>query len=598
MWVKRSSWIVQAAGGILFATIVSGCGRGQSGPPPVVSVSFPNGSSTTLTQGQAFTINANVSNDSSGKGVSWTLSGAGALSKQTSSSVEYDAPPNVMSNGSATVTATAVADTSKSAIFTVSLVINPPLLVRVSTDTLTNSTGQHATEVEPDTFAFGSTIVSTFQVGRIFTGAASDVGFATSTDGGATWTNGLLPGLTIFQGGTFGADGDPAVAYDAKHGQWLIATIGVNEDSTGNPSTEQVLVNRSPDGVHWGNPIAVNPVAVYDKDWVVCDNTSTSPFYGHCYIQWVGTPGLMTISTSIDGGLTWQAPLHTADMVKGGAGQPVVQPNGTVISPMLKQGTQLLSFTSADGGASWSATTAISTITDHAEAGNLRSGPLPSAEIDGSGTVYLVWADCRFRTNCSSNDLVLSTSSDGVNWTPPARIPIDPVSSTVDHFIPGLAVDKTTSGNTAHLTLTYYYYPVSACGTVCDLYVGFVASQDGGQTWSAPVPLAGPMKTSWLPSTGGSVAEGLFVGDYISTSYVNGNAFSVFAVAAANNGTVFDEAMYTTAQPMLAPASALRFSSAGEKPVPNAKSDHPPRETYPERKPPPNPLLWRRLFRR
>jgi len=460
-----------------------------------------------------------------------------------------------------------------------------PALVKLSTDTFTNGTSQHATEVEPDTFAFGSTIVSAFQVGRIFSGGASDIGFATSTDGGVAWTSGLLPGMTIFfQGGTstFNAVSDPSVAYDAKHGQWMIASLAVLEDTSGNPFPGQVLVSRSPDGVTWGGPIAVNPLAVYDKDWIVCDDTSTSPFYGHCYVQWRDSRGLMVTSTSTDGGLTWQAPLHTADLVNGLAGQPLVQPNGTVISPMVKLlMTDMLSFTSTDGGTSWNASKEISNITDHLEAGNLRSGPIPTAEIDGAGTVYLVWSDCRFRANCSSNDLVLSTSPDGITWTGPARIPIDPVTSTVDHFIPGLAVDRTTSGNTAHLTLTYYYYPVSACGTVCDLYAGFVTSQDGGQTWSAPVQLIGPMKTDWLPNTSG----GAMVGDYISGSYVNGNPFAVFAVAGANSGSVFDEAMYTTALPMLPSANLLRLSSQGEMPVPNAKSDHAPRD-YPERKPP------------
>jgi hypothetical protein len=273
-------------------------------------------------------------------------------------------------------------------------------------------------------------------------------------------------------------------------------------------------------------------------------------------------------------------------MVNGFGGQPLVQPNGTVISPMVKLAvTDMLSFTSTDGGASWTASTEISPITDHTVAGNLRSGQVPSAEIDALGTVYLVWADCRFRTNCASNDLVLSTSIDGVNWTGPARIPIDPVDSTFDHFIPGLAVDPTTSGSTAHLTLTYYYFPVSDCGSDCDLYVGYVSSQDGGQTWSAPVPLAGPMKTDWLAITGGNVAPGQFVGDYISGSYVNENPFAVFAVAAANSGTVFDEAMYTTTQPMLPPAASQHFTSRGEVPVPNAKSDHRPTDPYPEEGP-------------
>src|SRR5436189_2360627 len=64
-------------------------------------------------------------------------------------------------------------------------------LTRISSDPYTNTTSQHATEVEPDTFASGSTIVSAVQVGRFFDGGASNIGFATSTNRGASWTAGF-----------------------------------------------------------------------------------------------------------------------------------------------------------------------------------------------------------------------------------------------------------------------------------------------------------------------------------------------------------------------------------------------------------------------
>jgi hypothetical protein len=67
-------------------------------------------------------------------------------------------------------------------------------LTQVSSDPFTNSTSRHATEVEPDTFAFGGTIVSAFQVGRFFDGGSTDIGFATSTDGDAIWTGAFCPG--------------------------------------------------------------------------------------------------------------------------------------------------------------------------------------------------------------------------------------------------------------------------------------------------------------------------------------------------------------------------------------------------------------------
>src|SRR4051812_25953968 len=51
----------------------------------------------------------------------------------------------------------------------------------------------HQTEVEPDTFAFGSKLVAAYQVGRINDGGACAIGFATSADNGGKWTSGLLP---------------------------------------------------------------------------------------------------------------------------------------------------------------------------------------------------------------------------------------------------------------------------------------------------------------------------------------------------------------------------------------------------------------------
>ena len=88
--------------------------------------------------------------------------------------------------------------------------------------------------------------------------------------------------------------------------------------------------------------------------------------------------------------------------------------------------------------------------------GGIRSSPLPSAEIDGAGRVFVTWEDCRFRVGCSTNDLVYVTSSDGIHWSAVQRIPIDSVTSTVDHFLPGIGVDKATSGATAHVSVTYY----------------------------------------------------------------------------------------------------------------------------------------------
>ena len=53
---------------------------------------------------------------------------------------------------------------------------------RLSRDPYTTADAQHETEVEPDSFTFGRTTVAAFQVGRRFSGAADNVGFAVSTE--------------------------------------------------------------------------------------------------------------------------------------------------------------------------------------------------------------------------------------------------------------------------------------------------------------------------------------------------------------------------------------------------------------------------------
>ena len=275
------------------------------------------------------------------------------------------------------------------------------------------------------------------------------------------------------------------------------------------------------------------------------------------------------MSVSSDGGLTWGAGQASSDHAGGLGGEPVVQPNGTVIVPFGGGGIDV--FSSTNGGTSWGRSQAIATVNSHLDAGGIRNPNLPSAGIDGAGNVFVAWSDCRFRKNCSSNDIVISSSADGKTWSAVTRIPIDPTTSTVDHFLPGIGIDPATSGSSAHITVVYYYYPVSNCSaSTCQLDVGFVTSSDGGATWTAGAKIAGPMKMAWLPVSD----SGPMVADYIGVTYVNGNPFGVFAVATAPSGKTLNESMYTTKAPLPAAGSAPRFSSLADKPVAGAKSDH------------------------
>ena len=468
-----------------------------------------------------------------------------------------------------------------------------PQLTLISSDPFHINPGQHATEVEPHMLAYGSTLVAAFQTGRIAPGGSTDIGWATSTDGGQTWTHGFLPGLTIGEGsGPYDAVSDPVVAYDAKHGVWMVASLPLSSTI----HTPAVTVSRSTDGgTTWQSPVSIDPTAPSaDKNWIVCDSWPNSPYYGNCYVEWddPSNSDEIVMSTSSDGGLTWGAPIPTSSAATGIGGQPLVQPSGKVVVPIemfiSQTAANMSAFTSTDGGTSWSAPGMISNIQFHADAGGIRSGPLPSAAVDGTGTVWTVWEDCRFRSNCATNDLVYSTSSDGVTWSQPSRIPIDDVSSGIDHFIPGVGIDPATSGASAHIALHYYYYPQSNCDvSTCQLLVGYISSSNGGTAWSQPAPLCGAMLLSWLPNS----QSGLMVGDYVATAFTNGVPHGIFAVAQANSGNTFNEAMYTGRG--LTVATANQRSSKFDRPLHNL-SDKIEKEV-PEKGIPP---LRRRAYRR
>ncbi len=412
-------------------------------------------------------------------------------------------------------------------------------------------TAAHATEVEPDTFVFGSTVVAVFQTGRVFNGGSSDIGWATSLDGGGSWTHGFLPATTTASTptGPFFSVSDPSIAFDARHGVWLTSWLGGHQSGGG---IVDVMASRSTDGLTWSAPVVIAAAGVfYDKNWSVCDNTASSPFYGHCYTEFdnANLNDLEQMSTSTDGGLTWGTPTPTADRSHGLGGQPVVQPNGRVVVPFegLTRGSGIRAFTSNDGGLTWSRSVRISTRTSHAVPG-LRTSPLPSAEINGDGVVYVAWQDNRFEPGGTANDIVLSSSTNGTRWSPVSRIPIDPVGSNVDHVIPGLAVDRTTAGASTALALTYYFqHPAGCVGLTCTIQVGFVSSLNNGQTWSSPQALSNPMQLGWLAPT----TQGAMVGDYISTSFVAAQrAVGAFAIGFPPSGTLFNEPMFAGLEPV------------------------------------------------
>jgi len=445
-------------------------------------------------------------------------------------------------------------------------------VVQISVDEFSNSTSQHATEVEPSILAVGSTIVALSQEGRFYDGGSSDITFATSTDAGKTWTHGNLPSITNLSNpkGPYDRVSDPAISYDAKHGVWIASTLPLVG------ATGQIpLASSSPDGLNWSKPVAVgqNNGDFMDKNWIVCDSYASSPHYGNCYVEFddASQGDYVMMTTSTNGGKSWSTPVPVGGYGLGG--QPVVQPNGRVVVP-FQAGGAIEAFQSTNGGKSWTAPILVSYENDHQVAGGLRTSSLPTARVDDGGTIYVAWQDCSFRPNCSQNDIVYATSTNGTSWKSPARVPIDSLNSTVDHFIPGISIAPGTSGPTANIGLAYYYYPQANCSSNCALTLGYISSQNAGKTWSAPVQLGKPMSISWLAVTD----QGSMVGDYIATTFAS-NGVHIAAAQALAPGSKLNEFLVSNSTTIDASRDVQR-SSAGERPLRGAHSDH-PLFTYP-----------------
>ncbi|WP_369357834.1 sialidase family protein [Streptomyces sp. cg2] len=116
----------------------------------------------------------------------------------------------------------------------------------------------------------------------------------------------MLPGITTYEGGgSWARVSDPSVAHDAKHGTWMVTGLVIDTNVNG----AGVTVSRSPNGTSWQKPVMAvgDDGQGYDKEWIVCDNSTSSPHYGSCYIEAdiTSSGNKVVMSTSTDGGATW-----------------------------------------------------------------------------------------------------------------------------------------------------------------------------------------------------------------------------------------------------------------------------------------------------
>ena len=404
---------------------------------------------------------------------------------------------------------------------------------RLSRDPYSTSDAQHETEVEPDSFTFGRTTVTAFQVGRRFDGAATNVGWAVTTDDGASWRSGLLPGLTTTgrPPGLHARASDPVVAYDAAHGTWLISTLALEG------ATTRLAINRSPNGATWSTASTALEERTaqgiaFDKNWLACDNTASSPHYGRCYLVYTHSADrdMLAVSWTTDGGLTWSTPVDIG--ARPGVGIfPAIRPTGEIVVVYLLESSGRFAVTSsrsADGGATWGAPVGVAPIDGGCAIRDFRAFSLPSADVDRAGRVWAAWHDCAAPGASRDNAVFVATSPDGIRWSAPVAVTRDR-----NAVLPAIGIDAATG------RVAIAYMRSRAAG----IDVERVESAGDPSTWTPARRLsARSMPLRWMPDT----TSGRMLGDYISVHYAGGRPLVVWVLANEPVGASFRQAVYAT----------------------------------------------------
>lgn len=388
--------------------------------------------------------------------------------------------------------------------------------VRVNTDLLPQGgTAQPETQAEPYLAVNPNDLnhlIAVYQESRFANGGARALNYSVSLNGGVTWTEGILPGLTVASNGPWQRASDPWVAFGPNNRVHYISLL-FNQSTPNNA----IGVSTSTDGgMSWGPPVEVfsSTLDFNDKESIVADTYPDSPFFGYIYAAWDINKSVngqfrhqqLVVSRSTDGGLNWGKPKKVRKKGTNIGVIPRVGPDGTVYAVWtggpLNGGETVIYFSkSANGGKKWSEPKQLANLIVD-DVINVRGGEfLVSFDVNPlSGELYIGWQDARF-TGIGQAAFIVSRNG-GDSWSAPRRISDGPDDAPA--FTISIAVNKE-----GHLAISYYSLQNDPQRRFfADQYVRI--SRDGGETFEPGLRVT----SQSFDLRDAAQAGGFFLGDY------------------------------------------------------------------------------------
>lgn len=135
------------------------------------------------------------------------------------------------------------------------------------------------------------------------------IGYSYSTDGGTTWSiSALLPQIIP----NVPLSSDPVVGVDTA-GNFYIMTISINQLTNFGEVWVFKSYNQGEtfDSVY----LVANGPWYEDKDWLVTDLKSGSPYENTLYVSWrrFSSDAHIVLSKSTNGGINWSTPVNVSD---------------------------------------------------------------------------------------------------------------------------------------------------------------------------------------------------------------------------------------------------------------------------------------------